>query len=64
MKEKLKRAIIHLLGGYTTEEVKERETESLVTGMRHLRLYLDELNGTPADEWCKLVYKFVKNKAE
>lgn len=59
MKGKLKRVIIHLIGGYTTEEVKERETESFVNGMKHLKVYLDCLNGTPADEWCKLAYERV-----
>ena len=65
---KIKNYIIHLLGGYTEEEVSRRQSENFERGKKmfaiEAKYYLDHLNGTPADEWCKLAYEYIKNKAE
>ena len=61
--KKIKTWLIHLLGGVTEEEEELRgiDLNSAYFGA-HMTLtiikeYADRLNGTPADEWCKLMYK-------
>lgn len=61
MKKKIKTWLIHLLGGVTEEESRGIDLNSAYFGA-HMTLtiikeYADSLNGTPADEWCKLMYK-------
>ena len=64
---KMKRLIIHLLGGYTEEDFDEIVDKNYEIGKkvasREIKTYLDLINGTPADEWCKLAYMYVCRKA-
>lgn len=61
--KKIKNYIIHLLGGYTREEAEEIRSTYFEKGAINvasaIKIYLETLNGTPADEWCKLVYNYV-----
>lgn len=61
--KKIKNFIIHALGGVTEQEkdlelyeitVKARQYE-----MRLCRLFLESMNGTEADEWCRNAYDYV-----
>lgn len=60
MKKKIKTWLILLLGGVTEEESRENDMNSAYVGayaLTTIKEYADSLNGTPADEWCKLMYK-------
>lgn len=61
MKKKIKTWLIHLLGGVTVAENKKGNYISFFFGKKceciDIRDYADSLYGTPADEWCKLMYK-------
>ena len=63
MKEKIKTFLIHWLGGMTADEAKSSDLRSFQNGayggLLVIRKYMDSLNGTPADDWCKLVYDFI-----
>lgn len=59
MKEKL----IHMLGGYTEQEMNESNCRAALKGARceitALRAYMCDLNGEDAETWCDLVWKRV-----
>lgn len=59
--KKIKTWLILLLGGVTEEESRESDMNSAYVGayvaLTTIKKYADSLNGTPADEWCKLMYK-------
>lgn len=61
MKKKIKTWLILLLGGVTEEESRESDMNSAYVGayvaLTTIKEYADSLYGTPADEWCKLMYK-------
>lgn len=61
MKKKIKTWLIHLLGGVTVSESQEHYKSicynSAYISLTTIKEYADSLNGTPADEWCKLMYK-------
>lgn len=60
MKKKIKTWLIILLGGVTEEESRESDMNAYVgayVALTTIKEYADSLNGTPADEWCKLMYK-------
>lgn len=59
MKEKL----IHMLGGYTEQEMNESSCRAALRSARcelaTLRAYMRDLNGEDAETWCDLVWKCV-----
>ena len=61
MKKKIKTWLIHLLGGVTVSELQERGVDRSFVGafvaLTIVKKYSESLYGTPADEWCKLMYK-------
>lgn len=63
---KIKDKLIHLLGGITEQEAKERKSHDeqigAYTAMRYMEAYMREINGVDADTWCNLVWLFVCNK--
>lgn len=65
---KLKRYLIHLLGGLTIEESKKSDAISLNLGrfatLVAIRIYAESLNGMAADEWCKSVYQYICDKID
>lgn len=62
--KKIKNCIIHMLGGYTEEDLNEECYYARNLEVTNIKKYLELLNGTPADEWCKLVYKYICRKVE
>ena len=58
---KIKTYLIHFLGGVTEEENKESNANSNAIGrlqkLYDLKSFVDSMNGTPADEWCKRMYQ-------
>lgn len=61
--KKIKTLLIHLLGGISQLECEKIVCESnlRVDFMRVESIchYMDIINGTPADDWCKLVYSHI-----
>ena len=61
MKKKIKTWLIHLLGGVTVSESQEHYKSicynSAYISLTIVKKYSESLYGTPADEWCKLMYK-------
>lgn len=68
MKKKIKTWLILLLGGVTEEESRESDMNSAYIGayvaLTTIKEYADSLNGTPADEWCKLMYECICKQLE
>lgn len=66
MKEKIKTALIHWLGGVTVEESQESDCNSWKIGriiaFCLVKDYMERINGAPADDWCKKVYSYVVSK--
>lgn len=65
--------IIHLLGGYTKEDLssiydKQSYLDAqnnwtlihVIMGIRNLYLFSKELYGKPADDWCRRVYSEIE----
>ena len=56
-------AIIHLLGGFTKEECVQHNVEHYDLGCRNtadmFKRFADQMNGLPADEWCKMMYNHI-----
>lgn len=65
---KFKTWLIHRLGGVTPSESRGVDYNSAITGaniaLNTIKDYADSLNGKPADEWCKLVYKCICEQLE
>lgn len=61
MKKKIKTWLIHFLGGVTASELQEISVDRSYVGafvaLTIVKKYSESLYGTPADEWCELVYK-------
>lgn len=56
-------ALIHLLGGHTSQELRESNQKSLDRGYNYacedFKHFADQMNGMPADDWCKLMYSHI-----
>lgn len=65
---KFKTWLIHLLGGVTASESKERGIARSFVGayvaLTIIKKYSESLYGKSADEWCKLVYKQICRQLE
>ena len=66
---KIKTFFIHLLGGFTSEEQIESNYNSWTIGrydnIIRLIKFAENLNGQPADVWCKKMYcKLIEIKME
>ena len=59
----MKKFLIHLLGGFTKEECAQFNVEHYDLGCRNtvdmLKRFADQMNGMPADDWCKIMYNHV-----
>lgn len=70
--KKIKTWLIHRLGGLTVSESRENLPTNFSfgayfgahTALYAVKEYADSLNGKPADEWCKLVYKQICKQLE
>ncbi len=61
MKKKIKTWLIHFLDGVTESELQKISVDRSYVGafvaLTIVKKYSESLYGTPADEWCKLMYK-------
>ena len=59
---KIRKYLIHLLGGVTEEQcdrrVIYRSKMSRFDVIRHIKLKMDGCYGQPAEEWCKNIYEY------
>ena len=59
----MRKFLIHLLGGFTNEECVKHNIAHYDLGCRNtydmVKRFADNLNGTPADEWCKMMYDHI-----
>lgn len=62
--KKIKEYIIHMLGGYTQEELNYECYYATKLEITNIKSYLDLINGTNADDWCKMVYNYICRKSE
>ena len=55
--------LIHLLGGITPEECRQRNLHHQDLGYNYacedFKHFADQMNGMPADDWCKLMYAHI-----
>ena len=68
MKQRIKTWLIHKLGGITRTEACNVKRDNLSTGtyvaLVSLRIFADNMNGKPADEWCKRMYNHICKQIE
>ena len=68
MKQRIKTWLIHQLGGITRTEACNVKRDNLSTGtyvaLVSLRIFADNMNGEPADEWCKRMYDYICEQIE
>lgn len=61
---KIKRFIIHALGGVTESELLMREMIAAqcweLRRVRIIKDYLELMNGAPADDWCRQAYAYIE----
>lgn len=59
----MKKFLIHFLGGITKEECRNMQSISYRCGaystLHDLKSFSDQMDGTPADDWCKLIYNHI-----
>ena len=62
---KIRKYLIHLLGGVTREQCDRRvgytAHSSCICAIKSVLLCMKTCYGMPADEWCKAVYEFTCN---
>lgn len=62
----MRKILIHLLGGFTSKETQESNTNSAEIGsymtLVEIRAYAQSLNGLSADEWCKKMYDHINEE--
>lgn len=51
--------LIHKLGGYTEYDYRKEFVRGKANSYSTILKYMQDLYGTPADEFCENVYKFV-----
>lgn len=68
MKQRIKTWLIHQLGGITRTEACNVKRDNLSTGtyvaLVSLRIFADNMNGKPADEWFKRMYDHICKQIE
>lgn len=65
---KIRKYLIHLLGGVTGEEHQQEVSYHFKAARAHAILHLkrtmDGCYGQPAEEWCKNIYEYTCNRCE
>ena len=69
--ERIKSYLIHLLGGVTKQELAGKEAPSdlfwhfcMLGRINSIKQKADSLYGTPPEEWCRKVYKFITDEID
>ena len=64
----LRKKLIHLLGGYTEQEMRDNSYNSAQIGRYNalidVHAYMRSINGEEAETWCDLAWKYVTRKIE
>lgn len=65
---KIRKYLIHLLGGVTREEsdngILYHEQLGRVDAIQHLKWTMEGCYGQPAEEWCKNIYEYTCERYE
>lgn len=69
--ERIKSYLIHLLGGFTKQELARKEASSylfwhsrMLIRINRIKQKADSLWGTPPEEWCRQMYKYITDEIE
>lgn len=66
--KKIKTFIIHALGLVTSEEyfeeIKTADRQARCLEMINFKIFLRQMNGMNADDWCKNAYEYVCKRIE
>lgn len=61
--KKIKSFLIHLLGGHTHKEMCDElvrsNTLARLDTLYTIRKFAEQMNGIPADDWCKRMYNHI-----
>ena len=67
----IKSYLIHLLGGITKQELVGKEASSylflhfrMLNRINRIKHKADSLYGTPPEEWCRKVYKYITDEID
>ena len=65
---KIRKKLIHLLGGYTEQEMRDNSYNSAQNGryktLIEVQAYMRSINGEEAETWCDLAWQYVTRKIE
>lgn len=69
--ERIKSYLIHLLGGITKQELAREKAPSdlfwhfcMLNRINSIKQKADYLYGTPPEEWCRKVYKYITDEID
>lgn len=60
--ERIKSYLIHLLGGITKQEHARLSMLNNLARLHSIKQKADSLYGTPPEEWCRKVYKYITDE--
>lgn len=60
--ERIKSYLIHLLGGITKQEHARLSMLNNLARLHSIKQKADSLYGTPPEEWCHKVYKYITDE--
>lgn len=65
---KIRKKLIHWLGGYTEQEMRDSSYNAAQMGrdktLIEVQAYMRSINGEDAETWCDLAWKYVTRKIE
>lgn len=59
--KKIKAMLIHWLGGHTDKDMAKYGLEETIESFEMVKEFMERLNGTDADTWCKKAYSYVSD---
>lgn len=69
--ERIKSYLIHLLGGVTKQELAREKAPTylfwhfcMLNRINSIKQKADSLYGTPPEEWCRKVYKYITDEID
>lgn len=65
---KIRKKLIHLLGGYTEQEMRDSNYNATQVGkyrtLIEVQAYMRSINGENAETWCDFAWKYVTRTIE
>lgn len=65
---KIRKKLIHLLGGYTEQEMRDNSYNATQVGkyrtLIEVQAYMRSINGEQSETWCDLAWKHITRKIE